>query len=288
MTEPPARVASPSTSSGDDSGEELLAARDLERRFGLFGAAAGSDAHELAPGARGSVSCGCARCAAWSRFIQHGALSGAKQYEVFTRELVSGLARALVALRAALQPAGRALRVLELGAGDGRLARHIRRELARRGPGPEGVLVVASDAAEPGARSRPAASAAPECPVLVADYRAALARCAPDVVLVCWMPLGHDWTGAIRASPSVRAYLLVGDASGALCGEPSGTWGISERGAAGGARAALPARAHGWHVRELEALSEAQLCMADEPWSNVRHSRTVLVAREEGVLAAAR
>lgn len=264
--------------------DDLPTARELERRFGLFGGAASAGGHELITSEGGSVRCACTRCLAWAEFINHGLAgndrqSSTKQYEVFTRELVAGLAGVLLSLRAALQaelPGGRELRVLELGAGSGRLAHLLRAELASRGPGPEGVLLIASDILErdPGAK--------PRYPILAADYRQALKLCMPDVVLACWMPLGDDWTAAMRQTPSVHAYLLVGDTSGVLCGDPVKTWGRSARSRA--THAAVPERAHGWHLRELVSLSECQLCMADEPWSNLRHSRTVLAVRDGTLL----
>ena len=77
---------------------------------------------------------------------------------------------------------GGMLRVLEVGAGDGRLAYHLRASLV-------GVPVElrATDSFVRGL------AAAPGAEVRCADYRAALAEeeWHPDVVLCCWMPLGQ-------------------------------------------------------------------------------------------------
>lgn len=256
---------------------------ELEAAFGLF-AAARPEAHAPAPGARGEVRCACAQCAAWARYTRGATNGGYPLYEVHTAEHVRLLAALLLALRAALLPLlpARALRVLELGAGSGRLAHLLRAQLARaaaaRGEPESGVLLIASDASPlPCCPALPAAAA---FPVLRARCEAALAACAPDVALVCWMPLGQDWCAAVRACPSVHACVLVGEAGRGICGDAERTWG------GGGAGAPLPARVGGWAVAELAALARRQLCRLDEPWCNVRHSTTVLSARDERVARA--
>ena len=49
---------------------------------------------------------------------------------------------------------------------------------------------------------------------------------ACDVALVCWQPMGVDWTAAIRASASFQEYVLVGEVDDGICGDPSATWGV--------------------------------------------------------------
>ena len=80
--------------------------------------------------ARGRVSCACAGCARWKSYLD-GALGppwpAHPQYEVFVREHVRALAAYLRRrARELLDPAtATPLVVLEVGAGDGRLARHL-------------------------------------------------------------------------------------------------------------------------------------------------------------------
>ena len=45
--------------------------------------------------------------------------------------------------------------------------------------------------------------------VLLEDCREALARHQPHIVLCCWMPLGADFTQAIRQTLTVKHYILV-------------------------------------------------------------------------------
>tara|TARA_B100000795_G_scaffold130865_1_gene97670 strand:- start:227 stop:490 length:264 start_codon:yes stop_codon:yes gene_type:complete len=60
-------------------------------------------------------------------------------------------------------------------------------------------------------------------PVEAIEYQAALAQHSPHVVLCCWMPLGQDWTVAMRAEGSVTHYVLVGETDDGCCGVPWGT-----------------------------------------------------------------
>jgi hypothetical protein len=308
----------------------LPSAGALEARFGFF-ASADSAAHEVRPAdVDGRCTCPCARCTAWSSFLRGTSGGGAprgpdqrhaRQYEVFTTDLVERLSFALISLRAHLRdPAptpSTASRVLELGAGTGRLAHELRAALDRAGEAE--VLLIASDLREPrrhspdeeyhvkpydaaaaahadssadcesgggessGGGEESVSSAEGAFPVLCADYRDALLCCTPDVAIVCWMPLGDDWTAALRACESVQAFLIIGDSTGMLCGQPHATWARARPALAG---APIPPRLHGWHARELPSVSRIQLCMVDEPWDNVRHSRTVIVARDERVAAS--
>ena len=61
--------------------------------------------------------------------------------------------------------------------------------------------------------------------VLQERHDEALQRHAPDLVLCCWQPLGMDLTAAMRATPSVREYVLVGEADSGMCGHHQLTWG---------------------------------------------------------------
>ena len=88
--------------------------------------------------------------------------------------------------------------VLAVGAGGGELAAALR----RRGIDP----VAADDFSGPApARLRPG-DGLPE----KMDYRAALDRFKPQLVICSWMPAGADWTVDFRATASVRAYMLIG------------------------------------------------------------------------------
>jgi len=190
--------------------ESLPSTSDVERHYSLFGV---GPAHPLS--FEDGVHCACDRCSAWDTFVRTGGSHGQPQYLIPTRSLVHGLANWLISEQAAARVSP--LRVLEVGAGDGALARSLRATLAAAGAD---ILVIASDSYDRGLR------AVPGMDVFCADVDTALAAFAPvHVVLCAFMPLGHDWTAAFRRTASIRAYILLGEVDQGCCGRPWATWG---------------------------------------------------------------
>lgn len=68
-------------------------------------------------------------------------------------------------------------------------------------------------------------------------FDAALAAHEPQIVLSSWMPMGRDWTAAVRRTPSVREYVLIGEADYGICGDPWLTWGFRGGGFGAGGEA---------------------------------------------------
>ena len=103
---PPARDDAASASSS-----ALPSSRDIEAEFGLYA----GDECDVEIDDEGDVRCACEGCARWKAYVS-GTLGPPHptwpQYEVFTREHM------------------RALEVLEVGAGDGRLSRALNDECA--------------------------------------------------------------------------------------------------------------------------------------------------------------
>ena len=238
-------------------------------------------------------------------------------YEVFTREHVAGLAayfRARAAKWLGAEALTRSLRVLELGAGSGVLSRALAAatramDAAERVGTPERVRAAcsvtyhATDDYSFREKKRTKASRDPndddddDEPVRAADYRVALRDAAvcdgspPDVVLICWHPIREDWTRAVRLTPSVFEYVLVGETDSGACGRPAETWGLS-----GGAPDELsdelsdewqpPHEADGFERVDLDALSKHQVCRTDEPWLKARRSGTVSFRRRREASSA--
>ena len=188
---------------------------DVEAAYSLFGV---GEKHPV-EFTDGTPCCRCDRCEAWQHYIRGGckagALSASPVYEVITAELVDGLASWLQRARHEHGISGRMLRVVEVGAGDGRLTCHLRQHLAKAGS----IELTATDSFARGIT--PANGAV----VRSLDYQQALDELAPDIVLCCWLPLGSDWTSAFRACTSVCAYVLVGEVDDGCCGRPWATWG---------------------------------------------------------------
>lgn len=145
-------------------------------------------------------------------------------HEVLTRQLVDALAERVLPLLRKATPGDASIVpgaataapvlpvVLECGAGNGVLARH----LAARLRGAARVVAVDDFSSRIGTLA----------PVEQLDCAAALRKYAPDVVLASWMPAGVDWTEAVRACASVRGYVLLGEADSSTCGDLWATWGV--------------------------------------------------------------
>ena len=145
--------SSSSHASPDDS--SLPSCEALEKEFGLFDRGGDDTASQCTPcvDTRGRVSCACVGCARWMAYVGGTlradclvpACEGSTprpwptwpQYEVLTREHVAALADYLRSRAAHYCPTHphavdghrRPLRVLEVGAGDGRLAHYLRKAI---------------------------------------------------------------------------------------------------------------------------------------------------------------
>uniref|UniRef100_A0A7S0RVG8 Uncharacterized protein n=1 Tax=Pyramimonas obovata TaxID=1411642 RepID=A0A7S0RVG8_9CHLO len=302
-------------------GDELPSQADIIDEFGLFESGTGcsvqvSDA--------GRVFCLCRECQRWKAFLDghhcEGASKGWPQYEVVTRDYIALLAayiHGLAVHEKSKRPSAGTLRVLELGAGDGRLTHHLAeslRQLQDRDELPNQSSVAAHGKSSPwvdvcacdsGLRGLHKASPVGERVELM-DYTKALELHQPHLVICCWQPMGTDWTKEVRATTSVQEYLLIGETDDGICGRPWETWGFSfmcesssssdededetdEDVAAKERRTSekvqspssmlRPFQADGFQRVELPTLSAVQICRTDERWSSRRHSRTVSFQR---------
>lgn len=159
----------------------------------------------------------------------------------------------------------RPLKILEVGAGNGRLSHFLRQMLGKKAKGL--AKVIASDSGEWGLRS--------DFLVEVADHAEALEQHDPKIVIYSWMPYEMDFTDAFRAHPSVEEYILLGETDGGCCGDAERTWGYTypsnddEETAYG---------RDGFERVDMDALSDLQMCRTDWPGSYY-HSRTVSFRR---------
>ncbi|KAG0624895.1 hypothetical protein M758_2G012000 [Ceratodon purpureus] len=203
---------------------ELPSFYELVHRFSLFDSSASSGC-DVQIGANGSVFCKCEGCVRWHDFVEGRDPSDAEvKYEVFTREHVTGLA---CYLRSRFCGSAKAadyelpvMDVLEVGAGSGRLAQHLNRSLTRllhENQGPV-VRVTATDSGARGING-------PE--VKEEDAVHAMTSRKAHIIISSWMPRGIDWTAHMRAAPSVREYILIGETDNGICGCPWETWGYS-------------------------------------------------------------
>lgn len=176
-------------------------------------------------------------------------------FEVFNRTHINALAAYIV-------DSG-CTSVLEVGAGDGRLAKYLSESIHRvfrrrkeKGEHPRQIRVIATDNGSWNIET--------VFPVEKLDLADALRKYTPELVIWCWMPIG-DWTYLIRRHPSVREYILVGEADGGECGNAD-TWS--------------PAlyEADGFTRHDLADISRFQLARNDASPAHSR-SRTVSFRR---------
>jgi hypothetical protein len=152
-------------------------------------------------------------------------------YEFLTKEYVEELAlHVLESSKALLSPggggpAGSKIRskivILEAGAADGRLLHFLEQEMAQLDKQLSRRCVFQATDIAPS----PRAAAFGVEPI---DYRRALKRYQPEIVLCSWMPMGSDWTADFRREANLEEYLLVGQSDHGNCGDNWATWGNQE------------------------------------------------------------
>ena len=117
--------------------------------------------------------------------------------------------------------------ILEVGAGDGTLSKIL---------SDRGFNIIATDNYSWPFRKR-------FFKVEKIDYKKALEKYQPDVVINSWMPLGTDWTKDFRKTKSVKHYITIGEVN-ACCG---GDWTDRKT----------------WPTRRQDEASKYALCRSD-------------------------
>jgi hypothetical protein len=132
----------------------------------------------------------------------------AERFEIWTEEYIAGLSKYIVRRLVHYDNPGGI--VLEVGAGDGRLSGLLRQKITSQGLE---ASVVATDIEPPRET---------HFPVEAESYDEALEKHEPTIAISSWMPLNEEWTWAMRATPSLQDYILIGAPK--LTGNIS-TWG---------------------------------------------------------------
>lgn len=192
------------------------------------------------------------------------------RYEYWTIEYIQALSLHLAEQVERLKvTTGKGVVCLEVGAGNGALTHFLRTEIQQLEV--EGVTLVATDQGSP--------SISPVLPVEELGYKEALGTYNPDIVLASWMPYGHDWTYAMRATPSVQEYILIGDAN--LSGRISMSRPSSRFFELNNIPVPPPSyEREGFTMRDLSQCSKIQLCFSDNQESQPR-SRTLSFTRKK-------
>jgi hypothetical protein len=125
-------------------------------------------------------------------------------YQVYTQEFISSLAGYLLERIGRYQNTVPQLKVLEVGAGDGRLTAHLRNAL---GSQVSNVEMIATDNKDWETKSLTNKTDQVEN----IDYKEALSKYQPTILISCWMNVDVNWTADFRDMPSVQEYIMIGD-----------------------------------------------------------------------------
>lgn len=156
--------------------------------------------------------------------------------------------------------------ILEIGAGNGRLAHFLRQKLVKKAPGV--IKVIATDSGSFKINNK--------FPVERLNHDEALKKYNPDAVVFSWMPYKRDYTKNIRKIDNVKEYLLIGEPDGGACGDAWETWGTGYRGKG----VSAPYQADGFVREDLRHLSALQISRIDPPGAGF-HSKSVSFRRKE-------
>lgn len=160
--------------------------------------------------------------------------------------------------------------ILEVGAGSGRLSYFLGQMLEEKMTGRFKIIATDNGSQE----------IKPQFPVEKIDYKEALEKYRPTIVIASWMPYKVDWTNSFRAAESVQEYLLIGETDGGTCGDERETWGINWYSDPEEDENKLtPYQQDGFERVDLKQLSKYQICRTDAP-GRYNHSRTASFRRK--------
>lgn len=151
----------------------------------------------------------------WHNFCER---EGDPVFELWTKEYIEAFSDYLI--KRAEDLGGKKekpILILEVGAGNGKLTHFLREQFEKKKI--ENIKIIATDSGEWKIKAH--------FPVEILDYKEALKKYKPDIVISSWMPVYEDWTKDFRNCQSVKEYILIGETDGGCCGHPWETWGVN-------------------------------------------------------------
>lgn len=106
--------------------------------------------------------------------------------------------------------------ILEVGAGNGRLTHFLQQKLEQEMS--KKVKIIATDSGEWKLKVF--------FPTEQLTNKMAIEKYRPEIIISSWMPHHQDFTKDFRLAPSVKEYILIGEANGGCCGDEEKTWGL--------------------------------------------------------------
>lgn len=180
----------------------------------------------------------------WNDYIHD---TEAPLFELFTLEYVDGMAKYLAErIEDEGKKKGFPVKILEIGAGNGRLTHLLQQRLNEQVPGK--FEMTATDSKEWPYEIKT------HYPVEVLDHKQAVEKHKPQIVLCSWMLPNIDLSAEIREAKSVDEYILIGDKK--CCGNAEKTWGYQQT--------SPQFEKDGFTQQQLEELERYQIGRTDE------------------------
>jgi hypothetical protein len=164
---------------------------------------------------------------AWERWYEFCNKEDDPVFEFWNKEYIDAFSEYLIQRAKEFQSTKeKPLQILEVGAGNGKLTHFLKEQFEKKKI--ENIVIRATDSGE-WMKPREGISQiiTPHFPVEILDYKEALEKYKPDVVICSWMPYEEDWTADFRATDSLKEYILIGEKDGGCCGHPWETWGAN-------------------------------------------------------------
>ena len=170
-------------------------------------------------------------------------------FEFLNKEFISTFSTYLSQQIKKLEHKNLPIIILEIGAGNGRLSYFLRQKIEDKS-----LKIIATDNGKWNLKTI--------FPVETIDYKLALKKYNPEIVICSWMPFKIDFTKEIRKTKSVKEYILVGETDGGCCGDEQLTWEQPQN----------------FKRINLDYISEHQICRADY-LGEYYHSKTTSFRR---------
>lgn len=143
--------------------------------------------------------------------------NGESVHSFVTKELVMGLGNRII--EKALDSGQAVFVVVEVGAGNGRLAHCLKRYLKEKSPSGIEIKYIAIDPAHESSKRH--------TEIEPLNDLEAINQYSPDILLMSYMPAYTDLTAAWRTSENLKEYILIGNASPSISGTEE-TWGYTD------------------------------------------------------------
>ncbi|MEK7166794.1 MAG: hypothetical protein AAB732_00015 [Patescibacteria group bacterium] len=155
--------------------------------------------------------------------------------------------------------------ILEVCAGNGRLTYFLQQKFEKILS--EKVKIIGTDSKQWGLKTF--------FPVEKLDYKAAIKKYQPEIIICSWMPPEEDFTKDFRSFESVKEYILIGESDNNCCGNRWLTWGINYD----KKDQIIPYVADGFERIDINEVKKYQICKTDMI-GQYNHSNTVSFRRK--------